>query len=162
MQAVVLASKQDQTFPRAGRESVLRDSGDDQGDAPAVLENVQGIRKVLKRVLQTLKRLGAYSILVGDITPRQAHSGWRVGLAIFFRSSAVGSYGRQHDALHSHPELSSPCRPSARVPSRFTVRGVVAASSAFVVMPSPVRRAKGAAYCRAQLRSGRRSCWQRF
>ena len=69
MQAVVLASQQDQTFPRAGRESVLRD---DQGDAPAVLENVQGIRKVLKRVLQTLKRLGAYSILVGDIDPRQA------------------------------------------------------------------------------------------
>lgn len=72
MQAVVLASQQDQTFPRAGRESVLRDSGDDQGDAPAVLENVQGIRKVLKRVLQTLKRLGAYSILVCDIDPRQA------------------------------------------------------------------------------------------
>ena len=35
-----------------------------------VLENVRGIRKVLSRVLRTLKGLGAYSIVVFDVDPR--------------------------------------------------------------------------------------------
>lgn len=38
----------------------------------AVLENVRGIRKVMSRVLQTLKGLGAYNIVVCDIDPRDA------------------------------------------------------------------------------------------
>jgi len=37
----------------------------------AVLENVQGIRKVLPRILQALRRLG-YAIVVLDIEPREA------------------------------------------------------------------------------------------